>query len=63
MKGMFAILTYNLCHGPDTQLRLYRSKAEFTRDPESHIISFPLDNGQLTELAVVQGFKPVDLNA
>lgn len=63
MKGMFAILTFNLCHGPNTELRLYVSRAAFDRDHDNYLMAFPLDNGQLTELAVVQGFKPVDLNA
>lgn len=63
MKGLFAILTFNLCHGPDTELRVYRSKAAFDNDRENYLMSFPLDNGQLTEFVVVQGFKPVDLNA
>ena len=60
---MFAALVYNLCHGPDTTLRVYKDEATFKDDPDHYIESFALTNGQLTEFVVVQGIQPVDLNA
>lgn len=59
---MYAALVYNLCHGPDTTLRIYKSEEAFKEDPECYIESFDLDNGQLTEFICVQGISPVDLN-
>ena len=62
--SMFARLEFNLCHGSQTSLVLYRNK----RDAESpdyaalHLLRFSLSNEQLTELVIVAKVKPVDMN-
>lgn len=61
---MYARLEFNLCHGSKTSLVLYRSKkdAEGQDADGLHLLTFDLDNAQLTELVVVAKIRPVDMN-
>lgn len=59
---MYAQLEYNMCHGAEVHLTLYRSKKSAEDDPSFALIDIPLTNEQLSELVIVAKIKPVDMD-
>lgn len=59
---MYAQLEYNLCHGTEVTLAIYRSEKAAKSDDVFELMRVSLTNAQLSELILMAKIKPVNMD-